>query len=89
MYLYIILLINSIYISTYKLYICLFFTAVRHFMAATVAPRMNEGNQITVYKCAIDRAGFPLGSDHQNCYSGYQNQWDSGWDQAIRGGLNH
>ena len=31
-------------------------------MAATVAPRMNEGNQITVYKCAMqrpgDRAGF-------------------------------
>ncbi|CAJ1399548.1 unnamed protein product [Effrenium voratum] len=29
---------------------CSWFGDGRHFMAATVAPRMNEGNQITVYK---------------------------------------
>jgi len=29
---------------------CSWFADGRHFMAATVAPRMNEGNQITIYK---------------------------------------
>eukprot|EP00435_Cladocopium_sp_Y103_P073360 s105_g43.t1 len=33
---------------------CSWFADGRHFMAATVAPRMNEGNQITVYKYTGD-----------------------------------
>ena len=57
-------------------------------MAATVAPRMNEGNQITVYKCSGSRRAMPcnvtnrhgmrvLGGDAATrpCRKGNQPSW--------------